>query len=156
MVDGVRYQAIGPDSVYAQELFETEELNGYLDKMVEVQKSLSDAIRYDSTVERTFAETLNANEAVKVFAKLPDWFKVPTPLGSYNPDWAVLLTSEAGDRLYFVVETKGTQFLEDLRASEADKIQCGAKHFRAIARADKEPEFLQAVTAEQVLQRAAT
>lgn len=156
LVDGVRYQAIGPDSVYAQELFETEELNGYLDKMVEVQKSVSDAIRYDSTVERTFAETLNANEAVKVFAKLPDWFKVPTPLGSYNPDWAVLLTSEAGDRLYFVVETKGTQFLEDLRASEADKIQCGAQHFRAIARADKEPEFMQAVTAEQVLQRAAT
>ena len=156
LVDGVRYQATGPHRVYAQELFETEELNGYLDKMIEVQKSVSDAIRYDSTVERTFAETLNANEAVKVFAKLPNWFKVPTPLGPYNPDWAVLLTSEAGDKLYFVVETKGTQFLEDLRVSEADKIKCGAEHFRKIARVNKEPEFMQAVTAEQVLQRAAT
>ena len=68
----------------------------------------------------------------------------------------MLLTSEAGDKLYFVVETKGTQFLEDLGASEADKIKCGAEHFREIARADKEPEFMQAVTAEQVLQRAAT
>lgn len=53
--------------------------------MIEVQKSVSGAIRYDSTVERTFAETLNANEAVKMFAKLPDWFKVPTPLRPYNP-----------------------------------------------------------------------
>lgn len=154
LVDGVRYQAIGPDSVYAQELFETEELNGYLDKMVEVQKSVSDAIRYDSTIERTFAETLNANEAVKVFAKLPDWFKVPTPLGPYNPDWAVLLRGDAGDRLYFVVETKGSQFLEDLRASEAAKIRCGAEHFREIARSEREPTFMQAVTAEDVLKRA--
>ena len=154
LVDGIRYQAIGPDAVYAQELFETEELNGYLDKMVEVQKSVSDAIRYDSTVERTFAETLNANEAVKVFAKLPDWFKVPTPLGPYNPDWAVLLTGEAGDRLYFVVETKGSQFLEDLRAAEAAKIECGAEHFREIGRSEREPAFMQAVTAEDVLKRA--
>lgn len=154
LVDGVRYQAIGPDSIYAQELFETEELNGYLDKMVEVQKSVSDAIRYDSTIERTFAETLNANEAVKVFAKLPDWFKVPTPLGPYNPDWAVLLTGDAGDRLYFVVETKGSQFLEDLRASEAAKIRCGAEHFREIARSEREPTFMQAVMAEDVLKRA--
>lgn len=154
LVDGVRYQAIGPDSIYAQELFETEELNGYLDKMVEVQKSVSDAIRYDSTIERTFAETLNANEAVKVFAKLPDWFKVPTPLGPYNPDWAVLLRGDAGDRLYFVVETKGSQFLEDLRASEAAKIRCGAEHFREIARSEREPTFMQAVTAEDVLKRA--
>ena len=154
LVDGVRYQPIGPDSFYAQELFETEELNGYLDKMVEVQKSVSDAIRYDSTVERTFAEALNANEAVKVFAKLPDWFKVPTPLGSYNPDWAVLLTGEAGDRLYFVVETKGSQFLEDLRASEAAKIKCGASHFREIARSEQEPAFLQEVTVEGILTRA--
>ena len=155
LVDGIRYQAIGPNAVYAQELFETEELNGYLDKMVEVQKSVSDAIRYDSTVERTFAETLNANEAVKVFAKLPDWFKVRTPLGPYNPDWAVLLTGETGDRLYFVVETKGSQFLEDLRTSEAAKIQCGAEHFREIARSEREPTFMQAATAEDVLKRAA-
>lgn len=156
LVDGVRYHAIGPDSFYAQELFETEELNGYLDRMIEVQKSVSDAIRYDSTVECTFAETLNANEAVKVFAKLPDWFKVPTPLGSYNPDWAVLLTGEGGDRLYFVVETKGSQFLEDLRTSEADKIRCGSAHFQEIALADKQPVFMQAVTAEDVLKRAST
>ena len=122
--------------------------------MVEVQKSVSDSIRYESTIERTFAETLNANEAVKVFAKLPDWFKVPTPLGPYNPDWAVLLSGEGGDRLYFVVETKGSQFLEDLRASEADKIRCGSAHFQEIALADKQPVFMQAVTAEDVMKRA--
>ena len=55
---------------------------------------------------------------MKVFAKLPDWFKVPTPLGPYNPDWAVLVATPSGDRLYFVVETKGTNLVDDLRPEE--------------------------------------
>ncbi|MCE2974075.1 MAG: hypothetical protein LW852_11550, partial [Sediminibacterium sp.] len=151
LVDGVRYQKIGDESYYAQELFEAHELQGYLDKMVEVQKGVTEAIRYDSTVERTFAEALNGNEAVKVFAKLPDWFKVPTPLGNYNPDWAVLVTTADGDRLYFVVETKGTANPADLRPDEAAKIQCGARHFKAIARGEREPGFVQAATADGFL-----
>ncbi len=81
----------------------------------------------------SFAEALDANEAVKVFAKLPDWFKVPTPLGSYNPDWAVLVTTDDGDKLYFVVETKGSLFANDLRAAENAKIRCGAAHFEVIS-----------------------
>jgi type III restriction enzyme len=151
LVDGVRYQKIGDHSYYAQELFEAHELQGYLDKMVEVQKGVTEAIRYDSTVERTFAEELNGNEAVKVFAKLPDWFKVPTPLGSYNPDWAVLVATQDGDRLYFVVETKGTADLADLRPDEAARIRCGDLHFKAIARGVREPGFVQAATADGFL-----
>jgi type III restriction enzyme len=157
LVDGVRYQKIGEDSYYAQELFEADELQGYLDKMVEVKKAPTEFIRYDSsTIERSFAEALNANEAVKVFAKLPAWFKVPTPLGSYNPDWAVLVTTEDGDRLYFVVETKGSALVDDLRPDEAAKIHCGDLHFKAIARGHHEPEFIQAKTAEDLLTRSAT
>ena len=70
--------------------------------------------------------------SVKVYAKLPGWFKVPTPLGSYNPDWAVLIQDDDGERLYFVVETKGSLFADDLRAREAAKIECGRAHFDAL------------------------
>ena len=52
---------------------------------------------------------------MKVYAKLPGWFKVPTPLGTYNPDWAVLVEKDGSERLYFVVETKGSLFTDDLR-----------------------------------------
>ena len=87
LVDGIRYQRIGDEYFYAQELFEQEELTGYLRNMVKAEKSVYEHIVYDSAgVERSFAEALETNEAVKVYAKLPRWFKVPTPLGTYNPD----------------------------------------------------------------------
>ena len=92
---------------------------------------------------------------MKVFAKLPDWFKVPTPLGNYNPDWAVLVTTEAGDRLYFVVETKGSELIGDLRPAEAAKVRCGRAHFEAIALGPTEPGFVQEKTAEGFLARVA-
>ena len=72
---------------------------------------------------------------MKVFAKLPGWFKVPTPLGSYNPDWAILVEEEGAERLYFVVETKDSLFTDDLRSSEAAKIDCGKAHFVLFPRA---------------------
>lgn len=153
LVDGIRYERIGDGAVYAQNLFESEELMGYLNKMVEVQRAPTTAIRFDTPSEGAFAEALNANEAVKVFAKLPDWFKVPTPLGNYNPDWAVLVTTEAGDRLYFVVETKGSELIGDLRPTEAAKVRCGRAHFEAIALGPTEPGFVQEKTAEGFLAR---
>lgn len=153
LVDGVRYQKIGPDSYYAQELFESQELSGYLGKMVDVEKAPTQSIRVDIGSEGTFATALNANEAVKVFAKLPGWFKVPTPLGTYNPDWAVLVTTETGDRLYFVVETKGSTLLAELRPDEAAKVRCGEAHFAAIVDAAGAPGFVQEVTAEGFLSR---
>ena len=70
---------------------------------------------------------------MKLYAKLPGWFKVPTPLGSYNPDWAVLVMVEGGERLYLVVETKGSLFADDLRRTEGAKIACGKAHFKALA-----------------------
>ena len=93
VVDGIKYQRIGDDQYYAQELFQQEELTGYLRNMLrDAQKSVFEHVIYDSGgVERTFAGQLEKNEAVKIYAKLPGWFKVPTPLGTYNPDWTVLV-----------------------------------------------------------------
>ena len=158
LVDGVRYQPIGSgdQAAYAQELFELEEITGYLNKMVEVGKCVTEAVAYDSDVERAFAEALDASDMVKVFAKLPSWFTIPTPLGSYNPDWAVLVRLDEGERLYFVVETKGTTLLEDLRKDEANKIRCGEKHFEAIADAGGQPAFRQESKADAFLASIAT
>ena len=137
LVEGIRYQRLGADEYYAQELFEKEELTGYLKNMLQdTQRSVYQHVVYDSDVERDFADQLEKNEAIKVYAKLPGWFKVPTPLGSYNPDWAVLVTTPDGDRLYFVVETKGSLFDSDMRNAESAKIQCGRAHFKALAVGD--------------------
>ncbi len=133
LVDGIRYQRIGDEHYYAQELFEQEELTGYLKNMLKSDKSVYEHVVYDFGVEHTFAEQLEQNEAVKVYAKLPGWFKVPTPLGTYNPDWAVLVQTDDGEKLYLVVETKGDLFLGDLRGPEAAKIKCGDAHFKALA-----------------------
>ena len=133
LVDGIKYQRIGDDSYYAQELFQQEELTGYLKNMQASRKAVHDHVIHESSVEAEFADQLERNLAVKVYAKLPGWFKVPTPLGSYNPDWAVLVHSDKGERLYFVVETKGTTHTAELRPAEQDKIKCGKAHFKALS-----------------------
>lgn len=134
LVDGIKYQRLGDEHYYAQELFQTEELMGYLKQSLEVTKGVFERVIYDSAgIEKGFAEDLEKNEAVKVYAKLPAWFKVPTPLGSYNPDWAVLIEKDGSERLYFVVETKGSLFKDDLRDKEGAKIHCGKQHFKAIS-----------------------
>ncbi len=132
LVVGIKYQRLGEDSYYAQELFEEEELTGYLRNMLDSTKSVYEQVVYESGTEAKFAEQLEQNTAVKLYAKLPGWFKVSTPLGSYNPDWAVLVDSEEGERLYLVVETKGSLFSSDLRTTESAKIRCGRAHFDAL------------------------
>ena len=132
LVDGIKYQRLGDDHYYAQELFQNEELTGYLKNMLDVTKSVYDKVVYESGVEAQFADDLEKNTAVKVYAKLPGWFEVPTPLGGYNPDWAVLIDSDDGERLYFVVETKGSLFTDDIRDIESGKIKCGKAHFNAL------------------------
>jgi type III restriction enzyme len=152
LVDGIRYQRIGDEVYYAQELFEQEELTGYLKNMLAAKKSVYEQVVYDSSgVERSFAEELEKNEAVKVYAKLPGWFKVPTPLGTYNPDWAVLIEKDGTERLYFVVETKSSLFTDDLRDREGAKIECGKAHFKALAVGDNPAKFVQARTLDDVL-----
>jgi type III restriction enzyme len=152
IVDGIKYERIGDEVYYAQELFETEELTGYLRNMLEVAKSVHEHVIYDAAgVERSFAEQLERNEAVKVYAKLPGWFAVPTPLGGYNPDWAVLIEKDGGERLYFVVETKSSLFADDLRDREGAKIQCGEAHFRALSVGRDPAKFIKAATLNDVM-----
>ena len=147
LVDGIRYQRIGDDEYYAQELFEQEELSGYLKNTLETQKSVYQHVVYDSTgVEKRFAEELEANEAVKVYAKLPGWFKVPTPLGTYNPDWAVLVESDGHEKLYFIVETKSSSWWDDLRHKEGAKIKCGEKHFAVLAEGESPAKYIKATS----------
>ncbi len=132
LVDGIKYQRTGDEAYYAQELFANKELTGYLKNMIASRKSVYDYVIWDSDNEARFAEQLEMNSAVKVYAKLPNWFKVPTPLGAYNPDWSVLIENEKDERLYFVAETKGTPFLDDLRNTERAKVACGRAHFKAL------------------------
>lgn len=142
IVDGIKYTKLGDTEFYAQELFDSEELTGYLEhNMFESHRSVYDYVVYDSDVERGFAEELENNESVKVYAKLPAWFKVPTPLGSYNPDWAIVIEDDGLNKLYFVVETKGSIEGKDLRPKEQAKIRCGEKHFAALG---NEAKFMKA------------
>ena len=132
LVNGIKYQRLGDEHYYAQELFKNKELTGYLRNMLDAKKSVYKKVVYESGIEASFADQLEKNTAVKVYAKLPGWFTVPTPLGSYNPDWAILIDSNEGERLYFVVETKGSLFAGDLRHTEIAKITCGKAHFKAL------------------------
>jgi type III restriction enzyme len=100
--------------------------------MLEAQKSVYDHVVYDSEVEAEFARSFEQSKDVKVYAKLPGWFKIETPLGNYNPDWAVLVDHDDGEKLYFVVETKGSILGELLRPAEKAKIDCGRAHFKAL------------------------
>lgn len=131
--DGIKYQRLGDEHFYAQELFEREELTGYLKNFMDAEKSVYEKVVYDSDTERDFASQLEMNSSIKVYAKLPGWFQVPTPLGNYNPDWAVLVEQDGAERLYFVVETKSSLFTDDLHDKESAKIECGRAHFKALA-----------------------
>jgi len=133
IVEGIKYQKIGDTYCYAQELFEKEELYGYLSKnMIESKKSIYNHIVYDSDVESSFAKEFEKSDNVKLYAKLPGWFKIDTPLGSYNPDWAVVVECAGEERLYFVVESKGNLFTDSWRPTEKAKIDCGKEHFKAL------------------------
>ena len=151
LVDGIKYQRIGEGEYYAQELFQEKELTGYLKNMLDATKGVYEKVIYDSGTEARFADDLEKNDAVKVYAKLPGWFRVPTPLGSYNPDWAVLVDTDAGERLYFVIETKGSTLFDDLHLSETAKIACGKAHFKALEDEDPPARYEVATSVSKLL-----
>lgn len=134
MVDGIKYEKMRNEEVYDQSLFIQDEIETYQDKIVPVQdnRSTYDHVIVDSNVERAFAESCEKDPNVKFYIKLPPEFKIKTPLGSYNPDWALALEQNGTEKLYFVVETKGSIASEDLRQTEIGKIRCGEKHFDVI------------------------
>jgi len=135
IVDGIVYKKIGDHEYYSQELFKNEILTGYLEKnLLESKKSPYEYVVFDSIVESALAKEFESNSNVKVYAKLPAWFTIPTPLGSYNPDWAVLFENDGQQQLFFVVESKGAMGYEYLRPAEKGKIDCGKAHFKALAK----------------------
>jgi len=133
-IDGIKYVKLDGKEYYAQEIFDSTELVANLDKnAVKVEHSVYDHIIYDSsTVEKPFAVALDNDPDVKMFFKIPDRFKIETPIGNYNPDWAVLWEKNGEQKLYFILETKGTTNLFNLKTPEQLKIHCGKEHFKAL------------------------
>lgn len=126
--EGLKYIPI--DDAWEVSLF--EEWNTYKNKTIDSEKSVYNYVVWDSDGERQFAEHLEARRNVKLFTKLPPKFVVDTPLGEYNPDWAIVVEEVEGDKLYLVRETKFGGALDNLRKHEEQKIFCGKKHFEAI------------------------
>lgn len=132
-VDGISYRKLYGEEYYVQEIFDSAELIANLDRnAAPVEHSVYDHIVYDSTVERQFALALDDDPDVKMFFKLPSRFKIDTPIGSYNPDWAVYVETDGLKKLYFVIETKGSGDQLNLRQREDWKIRCGKVHFRTL------------------------
>ena len=134
-VKGIEYEKIG-GLVYEMHQIEEEAERGitrYLNNLYEVEdqdKTLYDFVEYDSEVEKEFAEACDRDERIKFYCKLPQQFKVDTPVGHYNPDWA--LVTEGDEKLYLIRETKSTRNKAELRQSEQDKIACAEEHFKVI------------------------
>ncbi|HFQ9213068.1 TPA: type III restriction-modification system endonuclease [Escherichia coli] len=137
IIDGIKYYPISSEN-YAQSLFNEKELTGYTRRMFKAgNKSLHEYINVDSDIEREFAKDLEMQEEVKLYTKLPNWFKIPTPLGNYNPDWALVINKNGEDNIYFVVETKSN--LLTLRDNESGKIKCGEAHFESLTPLNENP-----------------
>ena len=103
---------------------------------MKADKHLYDHIKYDSANEKEFAEQLDKDTSVAVYVKLPDGFYISTPVGRYNPDWAIAFYEGTVKHIYFVAETKGSMDSMQLRMIEESKIHCAREHFRAISNAD--------------------
>ena len=133
-IDGIRYLRLEGEDYFLQEIFDSGELVAFLDRnAIAVERSIYDHIVYDSTtVERPFAIALDNDPDVRMFFKIPDKFKIETPIGTYNPDWAVYMDNDGEQRIYFVLETKGATRMDDLRTPEQQKIHCGEQHFAAL------------------------
>jgi type III restriction enzyme len=145
LVDGIKYERLpgtGADAEWEMLLFKNEELVNYLNAL-HVNKSVYEYVVYDSEVEREFAKKLDEREDIKLFVKLPSWFEVGTPVGKYNPDWAIL--KHDGQALYLIRETKGIRDFLKLRTVEADKVRCGQRHFETLG-----IPFAVAVSADEV------
>lgn len=134
LVTGIQYEKI--NEWYEMTQLE-EHIDTWLENLVPAAHSVYDNVIYDSEVEKRFVEGLERRDDVILYLKLPKWFKVATPIGNYNPDWAIVLEDrdehgQVQDKplLYLVRETKDTTHLEELRPEERRKIRCGESHFQ--------------------------
>lgn len=123
------------DDSFGTEIFTEPSIKGKLGiNAIETNKHLYDYVIFDSpTVEKPFAEKLDISDKVSVYVKLPRGFYISTPVGKYNPDWAIAFNKGAVKHVYFVAETKGSLSSLDLRKIEDAKIHCATEHFKAIS-----------------------
>lgn len=122
------------DDKYDTDIFTDATIKGKLDvNAMKADKHLFDHIIYDSTNERKFAQELDVASDVAVYVKLPDGFYISTPVGHYNPDWAIAFKEGTVKHIYFVAETKGSMDTLELRGIEDAKIHCAREHFKAIS-----------------------
>ncbi len=130
LVAGIKYERIA-GAEYEMQIFKDEEIERYVSGLAEPtvnpDRTIYNYTPVDSKTERKFAEECEIDDKVKFFFKLPRRFKIPTPLGDYLPDWAVIF--ERDTRIYFVAETKSDLEWQKLRPTEEDRIMCGKAHF---------------------------
>lgn len=158
LVDGIEYtrQQGSSGADYEMRLFEDKPLSGYLDRLaadgsvmqqgnihrLSGSNSVYRSVVVDSSLEREIAEELDGRPDVKVFLKLPGWFEVATPVGRYNPDWALVKVDGDGvERCYFVAESKPNRDLQTGRSEERWKVEFGQRHFDALAAEFKDLRF---------------
>jgi hypothetical protein len=129
------------DQCYEENVFAEQELRGRIGKdAIKSEKSLYDLVVVDSQgVEKSFAEELERQDVVEVYTKLPRGFYINTPVGKYNPDWAIVFREGDVKHIYFVAETKGSESITQLRGVELAKIECASRHFTSIS--DKKVKF---------------
>jgi type III restriction enzyme len=128
-VDGIQYLKDGTWYDMSEWVEEEETVS---ERLIAVDNSIYDHIVVQSETEKKFVEKLKKMKNVHRFVKLPNWFKVGTPVGQYNPDWGLVMEQvfgEDGPLLYLVRETKSRTVPDDLRGTENQKIHCGERHF---------------------------
>ena len=131
IIDGITYNKA--DDKYSNEIFTENNLSGKLGvNAIEVKKHIYDYVITDSDVEMEFAKKLEQGE-VTIYAKLPNGFKIRTPFGNYNPDWALVFDNKDIKYIYFIAETKGSMQSAQLKGAEKGKIECARKHFKSIS-----------------------
>ncbi len=132
VIEHITYDVL--DDHYGTDVFTDPTIKGRLGvNAMKAKKHLYDHIVYDSTGERDFAAELDTNTNVAVYIKLPDGFYIATPVGHYNPDWAIAFYEGTVKHIYFVAETKGSMSSMQLRLIEQSKIHCAREHFKAIS-----------------------
>ena len=136
VIEHIEYNKM--DGTYDKTVFTENTLRGKLgENAMTSKKSLYDLVVVDSKGEMDFAEALESKDMVQVYTKLPRGFYINTPMGHYNPDWAVVFKEDSGVKhIYFIAETKGSIIEADLRDVEKAKIACATKHFQSIGASD--------------------
>lgn len=132
MIEHLQYHIL--DETYDTMIFTDNPLTGKIsdDNMIESEKGIYNYVKVDSDVEKNFALELDQHQEVRVYSKLPSAFRISTPLGDYNPDWAIAFRDGSVKHVYFVAETKGDISSLQLKGAEKAKIECAKKHFQAL------------------------